>query len=157
MNRAYAFAAGVVVAGAAASLFAGNPNPPAGPIGPTMLTLDQLGGMLEYQQRLLALGLREWESAVVSQAPGAGRVFTGGGVVNLVHAIAPAGNGVVKLYDAIDGSDKTTPIGSVYVGSCCNAPFNASLQLGVRVTKGLWVDLPQYTEATVTFRKDEAR
>lgn len=152
----YAFATGVVVAGLAASRFAGNPNPPAGPIGPTMLTLDQSGGMLEHQQRLLALGLREWESTVVQWGPSPRTaVFVGGGVVNRVHAIAPAGFGVVQLYDSDSSTDKGAPIASVYLSSFTGGPQNVTLERGVRVRRGLWIDLPQNTETTVIFRRDE--
>jgi hypothetical protein len=155
MNRAYAFAVGVVVAGVGATLFAGNPNPPAGPIGPTMVSLDQIAGMVEYQSRLLALSLRSWDSSVVDGGA-ASVVFTGAAEINLMHAAAFGGTGTVMIYDADNPSDRSKPIGAVAAGTCCGYPLNAALPLSVRVSKGLVVEAFFGARVTITYRRDPA-
>jgi hypothetical protein len=128
MNRAYAFAVGVLVAGVGATLFAGNPSPPAGPIEPTMVSLSELAEKIDQQQA--ATQSREWKASA----------FGGGGfhaaLVGraLVHKVAISGVGFATFYDAASPDDQSTPIASLSVSS---ALPNAELELSVRVTKGL--------------------
>jgi hypothetical protein len=133
MNCVYAFAAGIVTAGVAASLFAGNPNPPVGPIGPTMVSLDQIAQKLDAQTQLLQP--KVWRSAVVT-SPGSFVVRTGGA---LVHKFAlSGGSGTSILYDAATPDDRTTPIGVLTVYAL--SQNTAEIELSVRVTKGIMIE-----------------
>lgn len=136
MNRAYAFAAGIVTAGVAASLFAGNPNPPAGPIGPTMVSLEHIAERLEAQSQLLQP--KEWSSKVVG--PSATVVVRTGGA--LVHKVGVSGStyGQAMIFDAASTSDRSTPIAVLNVSGGNDGTLNAEIELSVRVTKGIMVE-----------------
>ncbi len=136
MNRAYAFAAGVVVAGVGVSLFAGNPNPPAGPIGPTMVSLDAISEKLDRQLALLTRP--EWKATVTTNAV-AQVIHVGPTLVHKVIADSMAGvGGVATIYDSADPSDRSTPIVTLSTYTIGGA-LNTQAELDVRVTKGVLV------------------
>lgn len=159
MNRVYAFAGGIVTAGVAASLFAGNPNPPAGPIGPTMVTLDELAGLVASQSP------KPWKSRVISiPAPvtfpiAPRQVFTGPGVVRSMSVITyssstGATGGVWYLYDAASIDDLSTKIGAFVASNGTGSNQNAALNLESTVEKGLVIVPVTAADVTVVFRED---
>jgi hypothetical protein len=159
MNRAYAFAAGVVVAGVGVSLFAGNPNPPAGPIGPTMVTLDQLAEMIVAQTS------KPWKSRVLEVASPVSypiprrQMFVGPGAVKSITVITESSafgstSGIWTLYDAASIDDLSTPIGALYASNSGTALINVTLDLDATVTNGLMIAPPTAGKVTVRFRED---
>jgi hypothetical protein len=139
MNRASAFVVGVVVAGVAAKLLAGNPSSPV-----AIQYLDARG----EDWQLMPLGPRpEWKATFYSRTYGqwgnnsTPQVLFAGS--RLVHKVVldsdPSGNfGEIYLYDSSDPSDTSTPITSFrYLGDRGANP--SQVELNVRVTKGLTV------------------
>jgi hypothetical protein len=159
MHLAYAFAAGVVVAGIGASLFAGNPNPPAGPIGPTMVTLDQIAGMIAepesgWRSKAIFFGYPESQKQIV---------HTGPAVLRAVQVVSTGGSASWTIFDANVIEDLTYPSNSEigYVtattgSSSQPAAQNRRLDLGVTVQHGIGLWGAQ-GYVTVIYRPLDAR
>lgn len=133
MNRAFVFAAGVVVAGVTARLLAGSPSSPG-----VIHYLDAIG---DDRQLVPLITRPEWSATVVkSHVNDVGRVIHVG--PRLVHKVVldtwNASYSNAWIYDSNDPSDLSTPI--TFLSSYVNAGAVASqVELDVRVTKGVLV------------------
>ncbi len=137
MNRAFAFAVGVVVAGVAAKLLAGSPGSPS--------VIHQLDAVGSDQQLVPLVPRPEWSATLLGISSPSYNVvlFAGSRLVHKVvldsQRIGNVSPGQVYLFDSRDPSDLSTPIAFVSYGGSLSAINPSQVELNVRVTKGLLV------------------
>jgi hypothetical protein len=125
---------------AALSLRAGNPNPPAGPIGPTMLTLDQIAALVLSQQRCCETPIAwDFRSVDVDTLPGPGNpanllLLQPATVHEVIISSADTSLREWTFYDATTATDFSRPIAKFWVTGNTNR-----IPLDIRVTHGLAV------------------
>ncbi len=160
MRTNHLIGVGVVFTGVAlavALVRAGDLNPPAGPVAPTMTDLQDIQTSLDNIGAAVNVPTPAWDYAFASFCCGGDNVLvTGSGVLHavLVTAADTTGTGVsVRIFDSTSG-----PTTQIATAATSPLPSSAWIPLNVRFENGLnLVNISTDTaRATVFYRLDPA-